>query len=96
MNEMSYQLSLLEAMNNRLVNDENMYKMICNTSSNAILYYHFAEKRTVHVGNWSHFFDLDSKNYSSLSQLIEYAEEEYHTQLHECMTLENIKSLITI
>ena len=89
MNEMSYQLSLLEAMNNRLVNDENMYKMICNTSSNAILYYHFAEKRTVHVGNWSHFFDLDSKNYSSLSQLIEYAEEEYHTQLHECMTLEN-------
>ena len=89
MNEMSYQLSLLEAMNNRLVNDENMYKMICNTSSNAILYYHFAEKRTVHVGNWSHFFDLDPKNYSSLSQLIEYAEEEYHTQLHECMTLEN-------
>jgi len=89
MNEMSYQLSLLEAMNNRLVNDENMYKMICNTSSNAILYYHFAEKRTVHVGNWSHFFDFDPKNYSSLSQLIEYAEEEYHTQLHECMTLEN-------
>lgn len=89
MNEMSYQLSLLEAMNNRLVNDENMYKMICNTSSNAILYYHFVEKRTVHVGNWSHFFDLDPQNYSSLSQLIEYAEEEYHTQLHECMTLEN-------
>ncbi len=89
MNEMSYQLSLLEAMNNRLVNDENMYKMICNTSSNAILYYHFAEKRTVHVGNWSHFFDLDPKNYASLSQLIEYAEETYHTQLHECMTLEN-------
>lgn len=89
MNEMSYQLSLLEAMNNRLINDENMYKMICNTSSNAILYYHFAEKRTVHVGDWSHFFDLDPKNYKSLSQLMEYAEEQYHTRLYECMTLEN-------
>ena len=88
MNEMSYQLSLLEAMNNRLVNDENMYKMICNTSSNAILYYHFAEKRTVHVGDWSHFFDLDPKNYSSLSQLMEFAEEEYHIQLYDYMTLE--------
>lgn len=88
MNEMSYQLSLLEAMNNRLVNDENMYKMICNTSSNAILYYHFAEKRTVHVGDWSHFFDLDPKNYSSLSQLMEFAEEEYHIHLYDYMTLE--------
>lgn len=76
-------------MNNRLINDENMYKMICNTSSNAILYYHFAEKRTVHVGDWSHFFDLDPKNFTSLSQLMEYAEEKYHTQLHEYLTLEN-------
>ena len=89
MNEMSYQLSLLEAMNNRLVNDENMYKMICNTSSNAILYYHFAEKRTVHVGDWSHFFNLDPKGSFSPLQIIDFAEEKYHTQLHEYMTLEN-------
>ena len=89
MNEMNYQLSLLEAMNNRLVNDENMYKMICNTSSNAILYYHFAEKRTVHVGDWSHFFNLDPKGSFSPLQIIDFAEEKYHTQLHEYMTLEN-------
>jgi len=89
MNEMSYQLSRLEAMNNRLINDENMYKTICNTSSNAILYYHFSEKRTVHVGDWSHFFDLEPNNYKSLSQLIEYAEDEYHSGLYECMMLEN-------
>lgn len=91
MNEMSYQLSLLEAMNNRLINDESMYKMICNTSSHAMLYYHFAEKRTVHVGNWSHFFDVDPKNIKSLTHLLDYAEEEYQTNLYEYMTLENSK-----
>ena len=90
MNEMSYQLSLLEAMNNRLVNDENMYKMICNTSSNAILYYHFAEKRTVHVGDWSHFFDVDFQSIKSFSQLTEYVEEEYRVGLMDCMALESM------
>lgn len=88
---MSYQMDLLEAMKNRLINDEGMYKMICNTSSNAFLYHHFADNRTVHLGNWSHFFDSDSEGYESLEEILEYAEEEYRVRLGEHMTLEKTK-----
>ena len=84
----SYQLSLLEAMNNRLLSDESMYKMIFNTSSNAILYYHFADKRTVHFGNWSHFFDFDLTSYKSLQQILDSAEEEDQTRLYQYLTAE--------
>ena len=59
MNEMSYQLSQLTAMNNRLLNDETMYKMICDTSADAYVYLDFTQKRIVHLGNWSHFFDFE-------------------------------------
>lgn len=87
----SYQLSLLEAMNNRLLNDENMYKMICNTSSNAILYYHFGDKRIVHFGNWSYFFDFEPKSYNSLQQILDVAEEVDRMRLGEYLTLETRK-----
>lgn len=84
----SYQLGFLEAMNNRLINDESMYRMICNTSSNAILYYHFADKRMVHLGNWSHFFDFDPKLFRSLNQIVDYAQEEDRVRLYEYINLE--------
>lgn len=84
----SYQLGFLEAMNNRLINDESMYRMICNTSSNAILYYHFADKRMVHLGNWSHFFDFDPKSFRSLNQIVDCAQEEDRVRLHEYINLE--------
>ena len=84
----SYQLSLLEAMNNRLLSDESMYKMICDTSSNAILYYHFTDKRTVHFGDWSHFFDFDLTSYKSLQQILDSAEEEDQTRLYQYLTAE--------
>lgn len=84
----SYQLGFLEAMNNRLINDESMYRMICNTSSNAILYYHFADKRTVHLGNWSHFFDFDPKLFRSMNQIVDFVQEEDRVRLYEYINLE--------
>lgn len=87
----SYQIDLLEAMNNRLLNNEEMYKVICNTSSNAILYYHFEDKRMVHLGNWSHFFDQDPKTIWSFNRIAEFAQEEDRVRLYEYMMLENRK-----
>ncbi len=91
MSETSYQISLLEAMNDRLIMDENMYKVICSTSSNAILYYHFDEKRMGYLGNWSMFFDFSPKNITSFSQILEYIEAEDRTRVYEYMTLETRK-----
>ena len=41
MDELRYQVDLLSAMNQRLKNDEKMYRLICDTSSNAFLYVNF-------------------------------------------------------
>lgn len=88
MNETNYQISLLTAMNKRLITEESMYQMICDTSSDAYLYYHFAENRTVHVGNWSHFFDFEFSDYKSLCQILDMVDSEYTSDVSECMSLE--------
>lgn len=90
MNEMSYQVSQLEAMNNRLQNDETMFKMICETSVDAFVYLDFAQRRIVHLGNWSHFFDFEL-NYNAISRLLDIVEEQYHTDVYDCLMLEKNK-----
>lgn len=91
MDETSYQISLLTALNNKLKKDENMYRLICKTSDNVFIYYNYAEKRTVQVGNWSHFFEFSQEEYKSYSQIIECMEDTYKLQVYECMTLEKRK-----
>lgn len=90
MSEMSYQVGQLEAMNNRLQNDETMFKMICETSSDAFVYLDFAQRRIVHLGNWSHFFDFEL-NYNAISRLLDVVEEKYHTDVYDCLMLEKNK-----
>ena len=90
MNEMSYQVSQLEAMNNRLQNDETMFKMICETSADAFVYLDFAQRRIVHLGNWSHFFEFEL-NYNAISRLLDIVEEQYHTDVYDCLMLEKNK-----
>lgn len=43
MDELRYRVDLLSAMNQRLTNDEKMYRLICDTSSNAFLYVNFVK-----------------------------------------------------
>lgn len=84
----SYQISLLEDINSRLLEEESMYQVVCNTSSNAMLYYHFADSRIERLGNWSHFFDFEP-NYKEFSkQILECAEEENRPELAELINLE--------
>ena len=87
--ETSYQISLLTALNEKLKKDENMYRLICTMSDNVFIYYNYAENRTVPVGCWSHFFDIQQEEYRSYSQLIECVEDDFKMAVYECMTLEN-------
>lgn len=88
MSEMSYQVGQLTAMNHRLVSDETMYKMICESSADAFVYFDYPQKSIVHLGNWSHFFDFEL-NYNSLSHILGYVEDAFHTDLYDCITLEH-------
>lgn len=90
MSEMSYQFSQLTAMNNRLLNDEAMYRLICDTSEDAYVYLDFTQKRIVHLGNWSHFWDYEL-NYNSISGLLDCVEKQYHTEVYDCLMLEKNK-----
>ena len=56
MDELRYQVDLLSAMNQRLKNDEKMYRLICDTSSNAFLYVNFVENDVRTLANWEFFF----------------------------------------
>ena len=91
MNETSYRLSQLEAMNSRLKSNENMYKMILNTSRNALLYHCFPENRMVHLGNWSHFFGSDCSGNTDLHSILDYIEEDERIRVYDCMVLEKTK-----
>ena len=84
-NETNYQISLLTAMNNRLEKDESMYRMLCQTSENAFMYYNYAEKRTVFLGNWSRFFPFTAEEYKSVSQILECVEESCQSEVYNCL-----------
>ena len=84
-NETNYQISLLTAMNNRLEKDESMYRMLCQTSDNAFMYYNYAEKRTVFLGNWSRFFPFTAEEYKSVSQILECVEESCQSEVYNCL-----------
>lgn len=89
MEELRYQVDLLSAMNQRLTKDEKMYRLICNTSSNAFLYVNFKEEYVRTAGNWDFFFDdIEIRELYDIRQLCSVVEEKYIVLLREMMSLE--------
>lgn len=89
MDELRYQVDLLSAMNQRLTNEEKMYRLICNTSSNAFLYVNFQENYAKALGNWAFFFgDVTIKEAEDIAKIYPLVEEKYIVPLRELMHLE--------
>ena len=88
MNETNYQLDLLTAMNAKLIKDESMYRLICDKSDNAFIYYNYAEKESVIMGNWSHFFNFPKEEYKSISQIMECIDDKSIIDVYDCLSLE--------
>lgn len=88
MERLQYQLDLLNAMNQKLSNDEKIFQMICNTSSNAFLYCDFEEKVVKTLGNWEFFFHVDIKELKDITKICECAEDKYMLPLKELLFLE--------
>lgn len=89
MDELRYQVDLLSAMNQRLTNEEKMYRLICNTSSNAFLYVNFQENYAKALGNWAFFFgDVTIKEVEDIAKIYPLVEEKYIVPLRELMHLE--------
>ena len=91
MNELRYQVDLLTAMNQKLSVQEKMYRLVCDTSYNAYLYYSF-EKSEIHMlGKWDSFFDFRIRDWKDLGHLYETVDEPYVEKLKEVLFLERRK-----
>lgn len=88
MEELKYQVDLLNAMNDKLIKDEKMLRLICETSNSAFLYYNYEEQQLKTIANWDHFFDFTLTDLHDLSRLYDCVEEKYVIPLKEVLFIE--------
>ena len=89
MDELRYRVDLLNAMNQRLTNDEKMYRLICDTSSNAFLYVNFIENEVRTLANWDFFFpDVEIRYIKDMAKLYSQVEDKYVLPLRDLLFLE--------
>ena len=89
MDELRYRVDLLSAMNQRLTNDEKMYRLICNTSNNAFLYVNFVENTVKTLANWNFYFpEVEIRDMKDLAKLYSQVEDKYVLPLRDLLFLE--------
>lgn len=91
MDELHYQYNLLRAKNQTLESTERMYRSICNTSTNAFLYYSFADNKLFTMGAWENYFDIRIDSIKNLASLTELVQDKYQLALREILYLEQTK-----
>ena len=88
MGELQYQNDMLKAMNQKLKGNEEMYRLVCETSCDAFLYYSF-EKDEVHtLGRWNEFFDFAINNVNDLHLLYDTMSDFYVEKVRSLIYLE--------
>lgn len=88
MDDLRYQVDLLTALNQRISNNERMYKLICETSQRAFLYINYAGNTVKIVGKWDAFFDFKISDAKDLPRLLECFKEEEREDLRRLFFLE--------
>lgn len=91
MEELKYQVDLLNAMNEKLSREEKMLRLICETSQSAFLYYNFADDKFQTVANWNHFFGFTVTDTRDLNRLYDCVEEQCVIPLREILFIEQQK-----
>ncbi len=88
MNEMQYQVDLMNAMNEKLKNEQKMMKMIIETSTSAFVYYSYDRDETHVMGDWESYFDYTVRRISDLQRAVEYVDEAYRDEFSRCINLD--------
>ncbi len=78
----------MNAMNEKLIRDEKMLRLICETSNSAFLYYNYEEQQLKTIANWDHFFDFTITDLHDMSRLYDCVEEKYVIPLKEVLFIE--------
>lgn len=89
MDELRYQVDLLNAMNQRMKDENQMYRSICDTSENAVLYLNLRTGMVKIIGGWDAFFEgVTINNPSDFSKLYSYVEDHSVLLFRELLFLE--------
>ena len=91
MDKLRYQNDYLKAMNQKLKGSEDMYRLACETSDNAFLYYSFVTKEVKCLGRFQSFFDFEVKEPQDMHMLYECMHESYVDSVRNLLFLENKK-----
>ncbi len=92
MDEMHYQLDLLKAMNEKLIGNDKMFRMICGTSSNAFLFYSFKDLRFETLGSWEQYFEFSIKSVADFQNILGCVKAEYISAVEEALYCERTGS----
>ena len=65
----------------QLRDDEKMFRLLCETSNSAFIYYNYKEDRVQTLANWGHFFDFPISDMKDFSKLYDCVEEKYSIPL---------------
>jgi len=88
MNEMQYQIDLMNAMNEKLKMEQKMMEMIVNTSSSAFAYYNFARDEIRILGKWDDYFSFPVKRLADLGRVYDAVDEKYREEFDKCINVD--------
>lgn len=88
MDELRYQVDLLKAMNQKLSGREKMFRLVCDTSNNAFLYYCFEKNEVITLGIWDSFFSFRIKETGDFSKIFDVLDEKYIMPIRDVLFLE--------
>lgn len=88
MDEMRYQVDLLTAINHRMGEQEKMYRLICESSVNAFLYFSYEDNIVQCLGNWNSYFDFTVTEAKDVARFFDVVEETDIQPLREHLSLE--------
>ena len=92
MDELRYQVDLLSAMNQKMENDERMYRLLCASSTSAFIYVNLVDGYVRTLGNWERFFpELQIRDVNDFSKLYSRMEEQYVLPFRRLLRLEDSK-----
>ena len=90
MEELRYQVDLLSAMNQKMENDERMYRLLCATSTSAFIYVNISDGNVQTLGSWEEFFPgLQIRDINDFSKLYPRMEEQYVLPFQKLLCLED-------
>lgn len=90
MNDTSYQIEYLKAMNRKLGDQERIYKLLVQHSDHAYIYYSFVTDEIHTLGLFRDFFDFEINNSEEIMLLSDIIDREYTDVLIECLYPERI------